>query len=184
MRINIILLLVAMIVGSGLTFWLDSMTSPPHTNNSPSIISEEIQGEKFPDFVFTDIKGKKHNSHDYQGKTVVLNFWATWCAPCVIEFPKLMKLAADNPAIIVIALSSDINDEKIRQFLKKHPITQNNFIVARDNKRKITADIFKTYKLPETLIVSPSGLIAKKIVGDTDWNGQDIRALLNSLEEK
>lgn len=183
MRLNIILLMAAIIVGAGLTFWLDGSQSPSTSSVSPQITTEKISGEEFPQFGFVDLNGKKHDSKDYKGKIIVLNFWATWCAPCIVEFPKLIKLAKDNPDIILIALSSDINDDKINQFLKKNPVAEKNFIVARDNKRKITTDIFKTYKLPETIIVSPSGVIVKKVLGDIDWNGEDIKLLLYNLRK-
>jgi len=184
MRLNIILLAIAMILGAGLTFWLDGKSSPSETSVSPQITAEKPSGDEFPDFTFTDLKGKVHQSKDYHGKIIILNFWATWCAPCIIEFPKLIKLAKDNPDIILIALSSDINDDKINQFLKKNPISQKNFIVARDNKRKITTDIFKTYKLPETIIISPSGAIVKKVLGDIEWNGEEIKQLLDNLRKE
>lgn len=184
MRLNIILLLFSIGLGAGLTLWLDGTISSSAKPVSSQITTEKISGEKFPDFNFTDLKGKTHDSRDYKDKIIILNFWATWCAPCIIEFPKLIKLAENNPDIILIALSSDINDDKINQFLKKNPVTQKNFIVARDHKRKITTDIFKTYKLPETIIVSPSGIITKKILGDIDWNGQDISIMLDNLRKE
>jgi cytochrome c biogenesis protein CcmG, thiol:disulfide interchange protein DsbE len=184
MRLNMILLCITMIVGAGLTFWLDADTSLSNNQGPIPIVSEKKSGEEFPSFSFTDINGKDHKSDQYTGKIILLNFWATWCAPCIIEFPKLIKLAEDNPDIILIALSSDINDEKIKQFLKKNPITQKNIIVARDPKRKITTDIFKTYKLPETIIVSPSGEIVKKVLGDIEWNGQEIKQFLDNLRKE
>jgi cytochrome c biogenesis protein CcmG, thiol:disulfide interchange protein DsbE len=183
MRLNTILLMVAILVGAGLTFWLDGSQSPTTQSVSPQITTEKMSGEEFPQFSFVDLQGKKYNSEDYKGKIIVLNFWATWCAPCIVEFPKLIKLAKDNPDIVLIALSSDINDDKINQFLKKNPVTEKNFIVARDNKRKITTDIFKTYKLPETIIVAPSGLIVKKVLGDIDWNSDDIKLMLDNLRK-
>lgn len=184
MRLNIILLISTMILGAGLTFWLDGSQSPSAPSVSPQITTEKISGEEFPEFTFVDLKGKKHDSKDYNGKIIILNFWATWCAPCIVELPKLIKLAKDNPDIILIALSSDTNDDKINQFLKKNPVTEKNFIVARDNKRKVTTDIFKTYKLPETIIVSPSGIIVKKVLGDIDWNGDDIKLMLDNLRKE
>lgn len=181
MRLNIIILTVTILLGLGLTFWLDR-SSLPASQNSPATAAESISGDTIPDFTFTDLSGSSHTSGDFRGKTVILNFWATWCAPCIIEFPKLVKLAAENKDIILIALSSDIGDENIHKFLKKYPAKGRNIIIARDNKRHITTDIFNTYKLPETIIISPSGKMVKKIVGDTDWNGQEIKDFLSSLE--
>jgi len=184
MRINILILAVTILCGALLTFWLDGASNTPPPVDAPVIPIETPQIDTVPDFAFTDIDGRNHDMKDFKGQKVLINFWATWCAPCVIEFPKLIELAKNNPDIIIIALSSDIQDDKIKNFLKKNPLKSRNFIVARDQKRKITTDIFQTFKLPETLIISPSGKIVKKIVGDTDWGGQEIANLLSSLPKE
>ncbi len=181
MKFNILILSITILLGAGLTFWLDRIV--PATPATTLNITDNVVYEKFPDFVFTDLNGQKYETKNFHGKIIVLNFWATWCAPCVIEFPKLVQLAKNNRDIVVIALSSDIDDEKIQHFLKKTPIAPQNFIVARDLKRQITSDLFKTYKLPETLIISRSGEIVKKIVGDTDWLGKDMQDIFSSLDK-
>lgn len=182
MRTNIIILILTILLGAGLTFWLDG-SSNSKSNDVPIAPVEKTAEEKVPAFEFTDINGKTHHIDDFKGKVTLINFWATWCAPCVVEFPKLIQLAKDHPDTVIIALSSDIKDEKITDFIKKIPTVPDNFIIARDVKRKITTDIFQTFKLPETLIISPSGTISKKIVGDTDWGGQEIQNLLSSLSK-
>lgn len=181
MRTNIIILMLTILLGAGLTFWLDGSSSIHQT--SPMITEEKIVINQVPEFSFTDLSGQSHHIKDFAGQVTLINFWATWCAPCVVEFPKLMKLATDHPDIVIIALSSDIKDEKIENFLKKIPAPPKNFIIARDVKRKITTDIFQTYKLPETLIISASGNISRKIVGDIEWSSQEIENLLSSLKK-
>lgn len=176
-KANLLILLTTILMGAALTLWLDSSSAPP-VPQSEAQDSESSQTETVPDFSFTDLNGNHHSITDFRGKTVVINFWATWCAPCVIEFPKLLKLAKDNPDIILIALSSDSEDGKINSFLKKNASPTRNVLIARDEKKAITADIFNTFKLPESLIISPEGQIVKKIVGDTDWASQDIISLL------
>ncbi len=185
MRINIIILIVTVLLGAGLTFWLDGSlhNGKPEPAPSPVIAEEKPESEKVPDFAFVDLSGKSHHIKDFKGQVVLIHFWATWCAPCVVEFPKLVKLSADHPDIVIIALSSDVHDDKIKNFLKKIAVPPSNFLIARDQKRKITTDIFQTFKLPETLIVSTGGTIFKKIVGDADWTGQDIENLLSSLKQ-
>jgi cytochrome c biogenesis protein CcmG/thiol:disulfide interchange protein DsbE len=180
MRLNLLILLLTMLIGAGVTIWLDNQSSTPPP--SPIIATTPITSDAIPQFSVTDITGKSHHISDFKGKIVILNFWATWCPPCVIEFPKLLTLANDNPNIILLALSSDIDDQNIHKFLKKFPSVSSNVIIARDDKRHITADLFQTYKLPESLIIAPSGQMVKKIVGDTDWNGAEIKNFLKSLD--
>lgn len=183
MRINLLLLLATILLGAGLTFWMDGSLQPNNIEPSPVVAVEESAIDRVPSFAFKDMSGKSHDMEDFEGQVVLINFWATWCAPCVIEFPKLIKLAQQNPDITIIGLSSDIDDAKIEKFIKKMEKIPSNFIIARDVKRKITTDLFATYKLPETVIVAPDGRIVKKILGDTDWNGQEIQKLLSSLKE-
>lgn len=181
MRLNLIVLLVTCLLGAGVTYLLDGNSHPDITDTNPA--SEKISGSQIPDFSFIDLQGKKHNITDFAGQTILLNFWATWCAPCVIEFPKLIQLAITHPDITLIALSSDTTDDAVSKFLKKNkkPIPK-NMMIARDAKGHITADIFGTYKLPETLIISPSGKMVKKIVGDTDWTSKEINDFLTAVQ--
>ena len=75
--------------------------------------------EQAPQFTFLDIAGKEYALSDYAGKIVILNFWASWCAPCITEFPHLLSFAAANPDIILIALSSDKDKAVVENFLKR-----------------------------------------------------------------
>ena len=181
MRLNILLLCVAILVGAGVTFWLDDSHPINETISSQSESADATQSSPVPDFSFTDLNGNKHQIKDFRGKGVLLNFWATWCAPCVIEFPKLITVAEEHTDIVVVALSSDVSDDNIHRFLAKNKKPPKNFIIVRDIKRKITSDIFNTYKLPETQIVNASGVMVKKIVGDTDWDSSEMKAFLSSL---
>ena len=181
MRLNIIILAVTVLLGIGLTLWFDNSSGSIPNSPLPVIELEEVNQESVPPFSFQTLDGKNYSISDFKGKTILINFWATWCAPCVVEFPKLIALAKQNPDIVIIGLSSDIDDAKIIRFLDKNPDNLPNFLISRDQKRKITADVFQTYKLPETVIISPSGKIVKKILGDTDWGGQEMTNFLSSL---
>lgn len=174
--LNILILTVTIIGGYGLTIWLDhgSLTA----SDNPAIAADKADGEKLPDFAFTDIHGKAHKSKDFAGEVIIVNFWATWCAPCVIEFPKLAELARQHKNLTIIALSSDTNDAAITKFLQKHSNLPKNLLIARDARQKITADLFQTYRLPESIIVNPDGKMIKKIAGDTDWLGTDMADFL------
>ena len=176
MKLNLIILFVTILLGAGATYLLDGNSRPTTTEQKPP---EKTSDQKIPEFSFTDLNGKNHSIANFAGRTTLLNFWATWCAPCVIEFPKLIALANKHPDIIIIALSSDSNDANIHKFLKKQKNIPANMLIARDENRHITTDIFATYKLPETLIISPSQAIVKKIVGDANWDDKDILKPIN-----
>ncbi len=133
-------------------------------------------------FSFTDTVGKKHYIQDHEGKTIILNFWATWCAPCVQEFPRLVELAERNQKrVVLIALSSDRDDETIQKFIASEPNKPRsaNFYVARDTEN-ITGKIFQTYKLPETLIIDRNLNLRRKFIG-ADWTVEDIEKAISRL---
>jgi thiol-disulfide isomerase/thioredoxin len=127
-----------------------------------------------PDFSFTDIDGKTHKLSDYRGKTIVLNFWATWCAPCVVELPQMLKLAEKTfGKAVFIFLSLDESEADIEKFFKKYALKyeQGNILIGIDKDKKISQSLFQTYKLPETFLIDPKGRVREKIIGfNNTWN--------------
>ena len=123
------------------------------------------------------MNGTERHINDFREKTVILNFWATWCAPCVIEMPQLFEIAASRDDIVLIALSSDLNTEALDKFLakmnQKH-LKSGNIVIALDQKRMITQGTFGTYRLPESIIISPEGKMLRKVVGAVDWTQEKL----------
>ncbi len=185
MRRNLFLLLAVALLITGITLSLDTKTSIPAT---PAEISKEIipAAGLAPDFTFTPMGHKSEVAlSDFKGKVVLLNFWASWCAPCVIEFPKLRDLAKDYPdQLAVLAISSDRTQTDMDKFLKKSGITPTaNLLISLDAERHISQDLFQTIRLPETFIIAPDGRMVRKVIGDTDWTGETMRAYLTSLAD-
>ena len=134
---------------------------------------------------FTDIKGNSYTLHEYKGRIIVLNFWATWCPPCIIEFPQLLELAnREQDNITLITLSVDENPEDITKFLNtlsaenQAHLTLGNVIIGLDTDKSISREIFKTTMYPETFIIDKNLTIKHKIEGITDWLGINIQRLL------
>ena len=123
---------------------------------------------------------------DHEGRIVLLHFWATWCAPCLVEFPALIKLAQRTPnKLTIIAVSSDQNKKNIEKFLKriKAP-TLDNLIIVHDSDNGITQDLYQTYKLPETYLISPSAKIIQKYIGPQElWGNDSFVQELNHLQQ-
>jgi cytochrome c biogenesis protein CcmG/thiol:disulfide interchange protein DsbE len=116
--------------------------------------------------------------HDYRGKIVVLNFWATWCPPCVEEMPSLVKLQANmKDRITVLAVSVDVDDTAYHRFIKDHNV---DLLTVRDGDQRSNA-LYGTFKFPETYIIDRKGTIRRKLIGAVDWTAPEITQYLNGL---
>ena len=138
-------------------------------------------------FEFNAIDGRKIAFKDINEDIIILNFWASWCAPCIKEFPALIKATQEYPANVkLIALSSDEDEENITRFLKTQNISQtSNIIIAHDKEQKITKGLFKIHALPKTYLIDSNKEIFQIIEGGA-WNynmlKNHIEMLLGSIE--
>tara|TARA_B100001123_G_C15041283_1_gene919592 strand:+ start:153 stop:692 length:540 start_codon:yes stop_codon:yes gene_type:complete len=102
-----------------------------------------------------------------RGRWVLLNIWASWCAPCKAEFPDLVALAETYPeALTVLAVTTDRKAEDAQAFLQDLNIPERaNFIIAHDPERRVTETQFFTYKYPESILIDPQGRMQLKVAG-------------------
>lgn len=129
-------------------------------------------GKVAPDFVLPDLAGKPHHLADFRGRVVVLNFWATWCPPCIDEMPSLERLhdALDDKGIAVLAVSVDERFSDIEEFVKKYGLT---LTVLHDDGKKVSRK-YQTFKYPETYILDREGRLKSKVVGPRDWSAPTV----------
>jgi cytochrome c biogenesis protein CcmG, thiol:disulfide interchange protein DsbE len=135
-----------------------------------------LTGEVAPDFSVSDGKSSVHLA-DYRGKTVLLNFWWSQCAPCIQEIPGLLALHHDRPDLAILAVSIDENEDSYKRFIALHQV---DLITVRDPSQS-AASLYHTEGWPETYIIDRKGIIRRKLVGDPDWSNPEIRAYLNNL---
>jgi cytochrome c biogenesis protein CcmG/thiol:disulfide interchange protein DsbE len=134
-------------------------------------------GNSAPDFTITDSQHTVVLSQ-LRGKPVVLNFWATWCPPCVEEMPSLVQLQKQmGNKVTILAVSEDADDGAYKQFVRDHNI---DVLTVRDTQRK-TNEVYGTFKFPETFVIDKDGKILRKFIGATDWTSPDIVDYLNKL---
>jgi thiol-disulfide isomerase/thioredoxin len=131
-----------------------------------------------PDYVFYDADGKAMKIADLKGKVVVMNIWATWCAPCKVEMPTLAKLAAAyaGKPVVVVPISIDTPEAaaKARLFIAQNGPLE--FYHDREMKLPFKINAPGT---PTTVIYGKDGLEAARIAGEADWAGRDARALID-----
>lgn len=131
-------------------------------------------GEILPDFSMTDLNGKTKNLKDFRGKTVMLNFWATWCPPCRAEMPSMETLwnKNKNKDFVILAVSVDREKtSKVADFIKANKYT---FPVFHDTNGKL-AQMFLIRSIPTTYILDKSGVILSKKMGAEDWSKLEIK---------
>lgn len=137
-------------------------------------------GSNAPDLTVQDADRTVKLS-DYRGQVVVLNFWATWCPPCVEEMPSLVEMQRRMKAkgVTVIGVSVDVDQNAYHQFLKDHNV---NLLTVRDPGQK-SSNLYGTFKFPETYIIDRKGRLAEKIVGAYDWNDPRMLAFVRELAQ-
>ncbi|WP_144509530.1 redoxin domain-containing protein [Bacillus sp. FJAT-22090] len=128
------------------------------------------QGDRAPNFTLTTLDGKEVTLADYQGKKVVLNFWATWCPPCKAEMPHMQNYYEDmaekeNVEILAVNLtSSDVGIDKVEIFKKDYGLS---FPIPLDEEGKV-GDKYQAITIPTTYMIDTTGTIQNKIVGPMD----------------
>jgi thiol-disulfide isomerase/thioredoxin len=138
--------------------------------SSSTIILNRLELEGLPELTFHTLDGRPVSLSEFRGKILVLNIWATWCAPCVKEFPSLQRLAEKmGGQLVVLAVSQDKLRDDIEYFIKAFGKTPKDFVIAWD-KDRVSAQALGTDVLPETYIVSPEGRLVRKVAGETSWD--------------
>lgn len=137
------------------------------------------EGDTAPRFSIRTDSGREMTPADFGGKLLMVNFWATWCQPCVEEVPTLDALQRRfaGQGLVVLGISVDTDANAYRQFLKKYQVS---FETARDGAKKINAD-YGTFKFPETYIIDRSGKIVKKVIGKENWTDERVVNYVQSL---
>ena len=115
----------------------------------------------------------------FRGQVVILNFWATWCPPCVVELPSMIAMQdrIRGKGIVVLGVSIDVDGDAYHRFLKLRNV---NFLTVRDPEQKV-ASMYGTTGWPESYIIDRQGVLRRKFVGPVDWNSPEVIDFLNKL---
>ena len=124
-------------------------------------------GEELPDFTLTQTDGELFRLSDYRGKTVVLNLWATWCAPCIKELPAFDRLQREYPEEVkVLAIHSDLVTDDPEAFLREK---QYGMAFAVDESGDVIAALGGSALLPQTAVLSPEGIVTYNQAGSVSY---------------
>jgi len=116
---------------------------------------------------------------ELRGKVVVLNFWASWCAPCIEETPSLvdMQHKMRDKGITVLAVNVDDDDDAYHKFLANYRV---DLLTVRD-ARKASNTMYGTFKFPETYVIDRNGVMRRKFIGAVDWSSPEVVEFLTKL---
>jgi thiol-disulfide isomerase/thioredoxin len=132
-----------------------------------------------PEAVLLDADDGEHSLAEYRGKWVVLNFWATWCAPCRHEMPSLDRLQAAMPDLAVVPVATGRNAvEGIKRFFEEAEIK--SLPILRDPKSQLARGM-AVMGLPVTVILNPEGQEVARLIGDAEWDSDSAKEVLSAL---
>jgi cytochrome c biogenesis protein CcmG, thiol:disulfide interchange protein DsbE len=130
-----------------------------------------VAGDSAPEFSVRAENGRTVSLPNFGGKVLILNFWASWCPPCVQETPTLSEFATQyaDKGVVVLGISVDKDEKAYRAFLQKF---RPNFLTVRELQ---IHEEYGTFMYPETYIIDRNGRVLKKIVDPADWPGNPAR---------
>ncbi|HEY8271517.1 MAG TPA: TlpA disulfide reductase family protein [Pseudobdellovibrionaceae bacterium] len=139
--------------------------------------------QELPNFETKTLQGLNIHLAQFKGKVVVINFWASWCGPCIEEVPSLIKLMQAFPRDLeLIAISGDSNHDDINSFMKSFPEmnTLSNIHVVWDADKKLSQK-YHIYRLPESFLLNKDLKLVKKLSGTIDWHTEEAIAYVKQL---
>lgn len=178
---NVVIVLVLCFLTLMGSYFIDQ-SSPLQVSLNQQTMSQDQ--DFLPSFSSLKLNGKAFSSDVLSGHVSLVHFWATWCPPCVVELPALIKFARENPDIKVTAISTDFSQDKVEAFFaqKIEQEVPENFVVLLDIKGDVTRGVFGVSKLPETILVSSKSEIVRWYKGDVDWGDPLIRRQVSSVQ--
>jgi peroxiredoxin len=132
-----------------------------------------------PNFELKDPAGKPLSLKDFRGKVVFLNFWATWCPPCIEEMPAMEKLhqELEKDGLVMLAVNFQEGPERVKVFFTQHNLT---FTPLLDRDGKVTEQ-YQAWGLPVSVVINKRGQIAARATGSKDWHSDEARQFFKKL---
>jgi thiol-disulfide isomerase/thioredoxin len=167
---TMILALVALVVIAALAVLYVMTGRAVHAPPASLAVLQKVAPVKLENVSFSDAQGDAHSLGEYKGRYVLLNLWATWCAPCVRELPALAKLQSSMPSggLQIVAVDIGRSDPAAAlQFLKAHDAT---VLAAYFDQHLALMKVFGAFGLPLSVLVDPQGREVARAMGPAEWD--------------
>ena len=140
------------------------------------------KGGATPPLVLKDRKGRTHDLAAYRGRVVLVNFWATWCEPCVEEMPSLEELQdrLQGRPFTLLAVNMEESDARVTQFLQSTLLQEDGLTVLFDRFGNVARE-WKARLLPVSFLIGPDGRIHHTLLGSAHWSAAEIITRIESL---
>jgi cytochrome c biogenesis protein CcmG/thiol:disulfide interchange protein DsbE len=178
----IAILVVIVVIG----FWFSRNREKLTYQERPTSYSvlDRMEKEGVPSFELPRLDGKNFSLTDVKGKLAIVNFWASWCNPCVQEFPSFIKLIQHFKGdVVLIAISNDESRPDIDTFLKAMHVPKENIQILWDKDRTV-ANLYGVAQLPESFLIGKDGKLIRKIVGIDNWATADAIGYFQDILKK
>lgn len=167
---------LALLLFTPVGFYIKVYANRLLSHNPTPVPEREQQLIEDYDFPLRNLNGEAFNLEETRGEVVLINFWATWCPPCIAEMPGLQELYTDYGREVRFLFIARDKEEKVQAFLEKKgydiPVYYEQALVPKQ---------LYYGGLPTTFIIDGHGKIVVSKVGSADWNNQETRTLLDSL---
>ncbi|MEH6525707.1 MAG: TlpA disulfide reductase family protein [Sneathiella sp.] len=167
---------------------LGAGTSTAFSENLSNYITGEMKNfapydepRPFKDFSFTNAAGEQEQLSDYRGKVILLNFWATWCAPCRKEMPGLDRLQADmgGDDFQVLAVGQDLQGmKKVKSFFERLGLEN---LAPLNDKTVKSGRAAGVFGLPATILLTRDGQEVGRLIGPAEWDEPESKALIQHI---
>lgn len=165
---TLFLIVLFLMVGGAAFFYFNReiVNKPKSEQDYPNPILKV--GGVAPSLELSDLDGKTHRLEDYRGKVVLINFWASWCPPCLIEMPSLVSVYKqfNDKGFEILAINLDENTKSVDEFLKSMDIPFKIFL----DPKGAAAQTYLVYGLPYTVLLDREGKVQFKVFGGHDWD--------------
>ncbi len=154
---------------------IKSMIVQPGLVSSNEIVQLSENNYKWE---FIDLDGKLFSLADFKGKVIFLNFWATWCPPCVGEMPSIQALYdrfKDNKKVAIILVTND-NPQKVKKFILDKGYSMPIYL-----SKMRTPEVLSSRSIPASFLISPAGKVVMKETGANNWGGDKMAGIIKKL---